>query len=67
MNYETILSEIQGGVCIVTMHRPERLNAWTYKMGGELRHAIEAANANEDVDGIVFTGAGRGCCAGADI
>jgi 2-(1,2-epoxy-1,2-dihydrophenyl)acetyl-CoA isomerase len=49
------------------MHRPERLNAWTYQMGGELRQAIEAANNSDEVNAIVLTGAGRGFCAGADI
>ncbi len=67
MSYETILSQNNGNVAIITMNRPERLNAWTFKMGGELRAAIEAANADDDVDAIVLTGAGRGFCAGADI
>jgi 2-(1,2-epoxy-1,2-dihydrophenyl)acetyl-CoA isomerase len=67
MTYETILTEINDGVLTVTMNRPERLNAWTYQMGAEMQSALEAANANNDVGAIVFTGAGRGFCAGADI
>jgi len=67
MSYETILTEDSGSVRVITMHRPERLNAWTYQMGGELRAAIEAANNDDDVDAMVLTGAGRGFCAGADI
>jgi len=67
MSYETILTEHRKGVLVITMNRPERLNAWTYKMGGELRAAVEAANADDDVTSIVLTGAGRGFCAGADI
>lgn len=67
MAYETILTEVIDGVCIITMNRPERLNAWTYKMGGELNTAVMAANADDDVGAIVLTGAGRGFCAGADI
>ncbi len=67
MTYETILSQLDNGVNIITMNRPERLNAWTYKMGGELRSAITWANHNDDVDAIVLTGAGRGFCAGADV
>jgi len=67
MSYETILTETKGDVLIITMNRPERLNAWTYKMGGELRAAVEAANVDDDVTSIVLTGAGRGFCAGADI
>jgi 2-(1,2-epoxy-1,2-dihydrophenyl)acetyl-CoA isomerase len=67
MSYETILTENIDGVCVITMNRPERLNAWTWKMGGELNAAVQAANADDDVNAIVLTGAGRGFCAGADI
>lgn len=67
MAYETILTEIRDGVFVITMHRPERLNAWTYQMGGELNAAVKAANDDEEVTSIVLTGAGRGFCAGADI
>ena len=67
MTYETILTENRNGILIMTMNRPERLNAWTRQMGGELRAAIENANADDDVNAMVLTGAGRGFCAGADI
>lgn len=67
MSYETILTENIDGVCVITMNRPERLNAWTYKMGGELNAAVIAANADDDVNAMVLTGAGRGFCAGADV
>ncbi|MEM9621368.1 MAG: enoyl-CoA hydratase-related protein [Pseudomonadota bacterium] len=67
MSYETILTDNVGSVRVITMHRPERLNAWTYQMGGELRAAIEAGNTDDDVDAMVLTGAGRGFCAGADV
>ncbi|MFT7653681.1 MAG: enoyl-CoA hydratase/carnithine racemase, partial [Candidatus Azotimanducaceae bacterium] len=67
MSYETILTENIDGVCVITMHRPERLNAWTYKMGGELNAAVIDANADPEVNAIVLTGAGRGFCAGADV
>ena len=52
---------------VITLNRPERLNAWTYHMAKELNAAVEAANADDDVEAIVLTGAGRGFCAGADI
>jgi len=67
MSYETILCDIDDGVMILTMNRPERLNAWTYQMGAELSDAITQGNANEDVIAFVLTGAGRGFCAGADV
>ena len=67
MSYETILTNIEDGILTITLNRPERLNAWTYQMGGELAAAITQANTNDDVIAIVVTGAGRGFCAGADI
>lgn len=67
MSFETILAEIDDGLMTITLNRPDRLNAWTYQMGAEMAQAIEQANADESVDAIVVTGAGRGFCAGADI
>lgn len=67
MTYDTILEERRDGVALITLNRPERLNAWTYQMGAELSEAVIQANADEDVLAIVVTGAGRGFCAGADI
>ena len=66
-DYETILTTLVDGVMTITMNRPDRLNAWTYKMGAEMQQAIEAGNASEEVDVFIITGAGRGFCAGADI
>ena len=65
--YDTVLTETRGEVRVLTMNRPERLNAWTPHMGNELVAAIEAANADPDIGAIVLTGAGRGFCAGADM
>jgi len=67
MTYETILAENRDGVCLITLNRPERLNAWTYTMSEELTDAVEAANADDNIGSIVMTGAGRGFCAGADV
>ncbi|MFW6094092.1 MAG: enoyl-CoA hydratase/isomerase family protein [Pseudomonadota bacterium] len=67
MSFETILTEQSDGILTITLNRPERLNAWTYQMAGELASAVEAANADDDVLAIVITGAGRGFCAGADV
>ena len=67
MTYETILVEVVDSVSVMTMNRPERLNAWTPKMGAELSEAIQLANEDDDVVAMVLTGAGRGFCAGADI
>ena len=65
--YHTIETRIDEGVCVITMNRPEKLNAWTYEMGAELVTAVDAANADDAVLAIVLTGAGRGFCAGADV
>ncbi len=67
MTYQTILSENRNDVCLITLNRPERLNAWTYQMAEELADAVMAANADDNIGAIVMTGAGRGFCAGADI
>ncbi len=67
MTYQDITAATEGRVHTITLNRPERLNAWTGRMETELHHAIEAAEANEQVRAIVVTGAGRGFCAGADM
>ena len=67
MPYEQIIAEQHDAVLVLTLNRPERLNAWTPHMSAELGNAIEAANDDPSVGAIVVTGAGRGFCAGADI
>ncbi len=67
MSYERILYEQRGEVALVTLNRPEKLNAWTPQMSAEQADAIERANADRSVGAIVMTGAGRGFCAGADM
>ena len=57
----------KGRVGIITLNRPERLNAWTYRMGGEMMRVLEQWNEDDGVGAVVVTGAGRGFCAGADI
>jgi enoyl-CoA hydratase/carnithine racemase len=67
MDYEQITVERRDAVSLVTLNRPERLNAWTPRMSVELADAIERANQDRAVGAIVVTGAGRGFCAGADM
>ena len=67
MGYEQIRSEQRGEVQLLTLGRPERLNAWTPQMAEELVDAIGAANADPGIGAIVLTGEGRGFCAGADM
>lgn len=65
--YQYILFEQRDRVGIITLNRPDRLNAWTYDMDAEIHDAIEKCNEDPGVGAIVVTGAGRGFCAGADI
>lgn len=67
MSYALITYETRGPVALVTLNRPEKLNAWTPQMSVEQADAIERANADRAVGAIVMTGAGRGFCAGADM
>jgi enoyl-CoA hydratase/carnithine racemase len=66
-SYEQILVEQIDAVLLITLNRPEKLNAYTPTMMGELIAAVTAANDDRAVGAIVMTGAGRGFCAGADI
>src|SRR5207247_1970967 len=65
--YQTIVAETRGPVALMTLNRPDKLNAWTPQMSVELADAIEVANGDDAVGAIVVTGAGRGFCAGADM
>jgi enoyl-CoA hydratase/carnithine racemase len=67
MTYEQIRYETEREIALVTLHRPEKLNAWTPRMAVELAHAFGRANDDRAVGAIVVTGAGRGFCAGADM
>lgn len=66
MNYEQITTETRDEVLLITLNRPERMNAWTPTMAGEQADAITQANDDPRIGAIVITGAGKGFCAGAD-
>jgi enoyl-CoA hydratase/carnithine racemase len=63
---DLVLYEVDDPVAVVTLNRPEKLNALTYPMLAAFRAAIERAEADPRVVGIVVAGAGRGFCAGLD-
>ena len=67
MTYEAIRYEADGPVLTVTLNRPEKLNAYTARMGAELADAVNRASADDAIRAVILTGAGRGFCAGADI
>jgi enoyl-CoA hydratase/carnithine racemase len=65
--YQDILYDVESPIATIRFNRPDRLNAFTNRMGDELKHAIAQAEADPDVVVIVITGEGRGFCAGADL
>ena len=67
MAFEQITTELADRVLTITLNRPERLNAWTARMGSELREAFDRVDADDEVRAVIVTGAGRGFCAGADL
>lgn len=67
MDYEHILYDVNDAVAVVTLNRPEKLNAMTALMGAEMADAMAEADADDGVRAVVMTGAGRAFCAGADL
>src|SRR3954469_25162887 len=64
---DVVLAENTDGVLLLTLNRPEKLNAWTPAMEEQFFGALTAADEDPSVRAIVVTGAGRGFCAGADL
>ena len=65
--YRQVLFDRRGRTGIITLNRPERLNAFTYEMIGEVYDAMRQCTDDPGIGAIVVTGAGRGFCSGADI
>lgn len=64
---DVVLKEVNDGVAVLTLNRPDRLNAWTPELGSTYFDLLEECAADGEVRLIVVTGAGRGFCAGADM
>ncbi len=62
-----ILSEVRGGVGLITFNRPDKLNAWTSGMGTLYFNMLDRFAADPKVHAILVCGAGRGFCSGADV
>jgi enoyl-CoA hydratase/carnithine racemase len=62
-----VITSVENGVQVIVLNRPGKLNAWTYRMHGELHRAVVAANADPEVEAIVLTATGKAFCAGADV
>ncbi len=67
MTYENLILERQGHVGIVTLNRPESLNALSRDLQDETRAACAEIEADDDLRVMIVTGSGRGFCAGADL
>jgi enoyl-CoA hydratase/carnithine racemase len=67
MAYETIKYEVKDNILTLTLHRPDKLNAFTGQMMFEMIDAFDKADADDDVRAIIVTGEGRAFCAGADL
>jgi enoyl-CoA hydratase/carnithine racemase len=65
--FSEIRYEVADGVATITLHRPDRLNAFTTTMARELMAALDATDADDNVRVVLMTGSGRGFCAGADL
>lgn len=63
VNYETPAE----GVALITLNRPDRLNAFNRELRADLAAALKRASSDADMRAVVLTGAGRGFCAGADV
>jgi enoyl-CoA hydratase/carnithine racemase len=64
---DVVQRSIDDGVAVLTLNRPDRLNAWTDEMERTYFDLLADCGEREDVRAIVVTGAGRGFCAGADM
>ena len=68
MSYESILYEKRGHTALVTLNRPDRMNAFTGRMAHELIAVVDECDADDDIRAVIFTGSGeRAFCAGADL
>jgi enoyl-CoA hydratase/carnithine racemase len=65
--YETIRYQVEDRIATLTLHRPERLNAFTGQMMQEMIDAFDRSDDDDEVRAVIVTGAGRGFCAGADL
>ena len=67
MSYVTILTEMKQGVLVITLNRPDAMNAFDRKMIEEVNSALEEAEREDEVKVVIFTGKGKAFCAGADL
>jgi enoyl-CoA hydratase/carnithine racemase len=66
-NYETILYDKQETIAVITLNRPDKLNAINLQMNKDLKSALNEAKNDNEIRAIVITGAGKAFCAGGDV
>src|SRR5574341_216353 len=67
MVYEAVKLDKEGSIAVVTLNRPERLNAVSPQLSADLRAALDEVAADEQIRAVILTGEGRGFCSGADV
>lgn len=67
MEFEDITLDVSDGIATITLHRPDKMNAFTGRMMHEIIAALDITDVDDNVKVVVFTGAGRAYCAGADL
>ncbi len=67
MSYSTILYDVNESILTITLNRPDILNAFNTSMLSEIIDALDRADGDDRIRCIIFTGAGRAFCAGADL
>ncbi|MEZ5374501.1 MAG: crotonase/enoyl-CoA hydratase family protein [Microthrixaceae bacterium] len=65
--FETIRYDVSDQIATITLHRPDRLNAFTPLMAAELVSALDLVDGDDDVRALIITGEGKAFCAGADL
>jgi enoyl-CoA hydratase/carnithine racemase len=64
---DEVLYEVEGGVAVITLNRPDRMNTISPRMLAQLTELLLKANADRAVRAVILTGAGRAFCAGLDL
>lgn len=67
MDFQDITYDVSEGIATITLNRPDKMNAFTGRMMHEIISALDLSDADDNVKAVIFTGAGRAFCAGADL
>ena len=67
MEYKNILLEQQDNIAVLSLNRPNKLNAFTFSMMEEMIGVLDALDADDSIHALIITGKGRAFCAGADL